>query len=102
MKWKLWLIPAILWLVGMTACASHGYYAVRVPGPPPPPMAMGVRGYAPGPGYVWVDGFWDWRGGRWFWSGGQWMRPPRARAVWVPGRWDRGHDGYYFRRGYWR
>ena len=82
----------------MTACAERRY---EVPGPPPPPRA-GMMGYAPGPGFVWCDGYWDLRGGRWFWVNGRWDRPPRARAMWVPGRWEpRGH-GYKFYRGRWR
>ena len=48
----------------LTACASQAYVAYQVP-PPPAPMAVGAVGYAPGPGYVWGDGFWDLRGGRW-------------------------------------
>jgi hypothetical protein len=59
-------------------------------------------GYAPGPGYVWTDGYWDWRGGRWFWVDGRWMRPPHRHSVWVPGSWYESHHEWRFRRGYWR
>ena len=45
----------------LTGCAAgNGYAAMRF-GPPPPPR-YGVMGFAPGPGYVWTDGYWDWRG----------------------------------------
>jgi len=84
-------------LAALGACGG-GYY-VRV-APPPPRYA--VVGVAPGPGFVWTEGFWDRRGGNWFWVQGRWARPPRARAVWVPGRWvDRG-GRYRFERGHWR
>jgi hypothetical protein len=70
----------------LTGCvAGNGYAAVRF-GPPPPPR-YGVMGYAPGPGFVWTDGYWDWRGGRWFW---------------VDGRWREDGHRYRFHRGYWR
>jgi hypothetical protein len=64
----------------LTACASQAYVAYRVPAPPPP-LAVGAVGYAPGPGFVWSDGFWDLHGSRWVWVSGQWRRPPRSRAV---------------------
>jgi hypothetical protein len=97
---KLLLIGTVFLGTLLTACATGGYAAVRV-GPPPPPR-YGVRGFAPGPGYMWTDGYWDWRGGRWFWVDGRWMRPPHRRAVWVPGSWVEDHHRYRFRRGYWR
>jgi len=59
-------------------------------------------GYAPGPGYVWTDGYWDQRGGRWVWINGRWLRPPHRRATWVPGTWVQDHHRWRFRRGYWR
>jgi len=79
------------------ACAG-GYYVAA----PPPPPRYGAVGYAQGPGFVWVDGFWDWRGGNWFWAGGSWQRPPRAGAVWVPHRWVPAGRGYRLVRGHWR
>jgi len=86
----------------LAGCASHAYVAAYVPGPPPRPYAMGAVGYAPGPGYVWADGFWDLRGGRWAWSEGHWMRPPRARAYWVAPRWVQTNHGWRRMEGHWR
>jgi hypothetical protein len=85
----------------LTACASQGYVAYNVP-PPPAPMVVGAVGYAPGPGYVWADGFWDLRGTRWVWVSGQWRRPPRSRAVWVRSYWEPRGRSWRFHRGYWR
>jgi hypothetical protein len=90
-------------LAMMTACASRGYvagyYGPRVP---PPAPRYGAVGYAPGPGYVWCEGSWDWRD-RWVWAPGYWARPPRPHAVWAAGRWNSGPRGRYeFRRGHWR
>jgi len=82
--------------LGLSSCASGGYYA-RAPIPPPPPGAY-VRGYAPGPGYVYRDGYYNYNRGRYNWTGGGWVRPPHARAVWVAPRWE----GNRWRAGYWR
>jgi hypothetical protein len=27
---------------------------------------------APGPGYIWIGGYWSWTGGRHVWSRGHW------------------------------
>jgi YXWGXW repeat-containing protein len=85
----------------LTACASQAYVAYQVP-PPPAPLAVGAVGYAPGPGYVWADGFWDLRGGRWVWATGGWRRAPHARAVWVRPYWEPHGRSWRFHRGYWR
>jgi hypothetical protein len=85
----------------LTACASQAYVAYQVP-PPPAPMAVGAVGYAPGPGFVWADGFWDLRGGRWVWVGGAWRRPSHGHAVWVRPYWEQHGRSWRFRKGYWR
>lgn len=101
------LIGALLAAGAVLSACAPGYnsgYAGVAYGPPPPRYA--VIGVAPGPGYVWTDGFWDWRGGGWVWMPGRWMRPPRPHARWVPGYWEERHEhdrrGYRFHRGYWR
>jgi len=70
--------------------------AVGTPPPPPPPAYVaGPVGVAPGPGYVWVDGYWNWVGGRWVWVPGAWVLPPHGHRVWVAPaidfRWHGGH-----------
>jgi hypothetical protein len=67
--------------------------------PPTPPQEVIVA--APGPGYVWVPGYYQWHG-RWVWERGAWVVRPHPHAVWVGGHWDRrGHD-YVWRGGHWR
>jgi hypothetical protein len=85
----------------LTACASQAYVAYRVPAPPAP-YVVGAVGYAPGPGYLWTDGFWDLRGSRWVWVSGEWRRPPRARARWERSYWEPRGRSWRFHRGYWR
>ena len=98
------LLTGALAMSAILAACGGGYggsYYVRY-GPPPAPR-YGVVGYAPGPGYVWTDGYWDRRGSGWVWISGRWMRPPHRRAVWVPGAWrEEGRGHWRFQRGYWR
>ena len=96
---RMFLLVPMLAMFSVVGCAAHASYYVA--GPPPPPQAVGIVGYAPGPGYVWIDGFWDWRG-RYVWVPGYWGRRPHPRAVWVPGRPHYEHGRYSYHRGYWR
>jgi len=83
-----------------TACASpRGRVYVRV-GPPAP--IVEARVIAPGPGYVWLPGYYAWDGRTYAWVGGRWERPIRPRAAWVPGHWVRERRGWYFVEGHWR
>jgi len=102
---KGFLLSAVLFAALTTgACATRSYYGSYYGGriPPPPAAQIGVVGYAPGPGYVWVDGFYDLRGSRWVWTPGYWVRPPRPRAVWVRPHWEPHGHGYRFHSGHWR
>jgi hypothetical protein len=81
-----------------------GYYApapvVTYYAPPPAPVVY-ARPYCPGPGYVWVEGYWYPAGPRYVWHAGYWARPPYVGAYWVapryyghryyPGHWARRH-----------
>lgn len=67
----------------------------------PPPLRYEVRPRVPGPGYVWVDGYWNWTRGRYVWVPGVWQRPPYAGAYWSHGHWDRYPDGWHYHQGHW-
>ncbi len=74
------------------------YYDVRMAPPPPPAYGYGYRRPpCPAPGYVWVDGYWNWNRSRYAWTNGYWMRPPFAGGHWVAPRYDRGR----FFVGFW-
>ena len=88
-------------LAGLLLAASCGFgyqisIGIRI-GPPPPPRILKVIPRSPGPGYVWIDGYWYAVGGRYRWHAGYWTRPPYPGAHWVPAR----HDGERFFEGYW-
>jgi len=52
---------------------------------------------SPGPGFVWVQGYWYPVGPRYTWHSGYWTRVPYEGARWVAPR----HDGERFYAGYW-
>lgn len=97
------LAAALLAAGALAACGPHyGYgYGYNVP-PPPAAAYYGPYGAAPGPGYIWAEGFYDLRGRNWVWERGHWARPPRGRSAWVPPRWERRSHGWSRREGYWR
>ncbi len=83
----------------LTGCAAHGSYYASYGGPPPPRYA--AVGVAPGPGYVWVQGFWDRSGSSWAWREGRWERPPHGHATWVPDRWQKHGKDWRLQKGHW-
>ena len=68
---------------------------------PPPAVRYEARPVAPGPGFVWVDGYWNWAGGRYVWVPGRWNRPPYEGAYWSHGHYDHYNDGWHYHEGHW-
>ncbi len=95
---RAWLFAPVVMASSMVACGGAVYYASA----PPPPLRAEFVGVAPGPGYVWVNGYWGWRGNQHVWIAGSYMRPPHPRAVWVAPRWENRGGRYYFHEGRWR
>jgi len=85
----------------LTACAHHVRYFAGVSVGPPPPLAYGPVGVAPYPGWVWIDGYYDWSGSRWMWRPGRWARPPHRGYVWRGPSYERYRSGYRMRPGHW-
>lgn len=89
----------------LTACfsvsASAAAVFVRVT-PPRPVVERVVR--APGPGCVWIGGYYRWTGSSYLWIPGRWVYPPRIAAVWIPPRWEYvpARRSYVFVVGFWR
>lgn len=68
-----------------------------------PPLPAYSQPALPGPGYIWVPGYWAWNGGGYYWVPGYWALPPAAGLFWTPGYWawnDTNHD-YVYHAGYW-
>jgi len=74
---------------------------VSYPNYGPPGLRAEVRIAPPGPGYVWIGGYWGWGGGGYHWHSGHWARARHGRA-WVEGRWEQHGRRWAWHRGHWR
>ncbi len=91
---------ALASLLALPACAgTPGRVYLRL-GPPAPYVER--RAPAPGPAFVWIDGYQRWDGRGYVWVPGRWVRPPRPRLRWVSGHWAHDRHGWYFVEGHWR
>lgn len=59
-----------------------------------------TRPFAPGPGYILIDGDWMMRGGHYVHQQGYWAAP-RANHRWQSGRLQQYNNGWQWRHGYW-
>jgi hypothetical protein len=89
-----------LLLASLAIAAGAAFAQVSVGiriGPPPAPRVLAVRPAAPGPDYLWVDGYWYPVNGRYLWHEGYWTRAPYAGAHWIGPHHDNGRwfDGYW-------
>jgi len=83
-------------LLGATLAFGQVSIGIRI-GPPPPPRVIRVHPVAPGPEFIWIDGYWYASGRRWKWHDGYWTRPPFPGAHWIAPR----HENGLFYEGYW-
>src|SRR5215469_7080529 len=88
-------LPALV-LFTVAACSAQVSVGITI-GAPPPPRVVAVRPVAPGPDFVWVEGYWYPVGHHYKWHNGYWTRRPYPGATWVVPH----HDGQRFYEGYW-
>jgi hypothetical protein len=96
------VVPAGRHYGGYGAYSNPGAYesdSVVMVAPPAPQVDVVIA--APGPGYFWVGGFWNWVGGRHLWVGGRWQAQ-RPGYYWAPHAWQRHGHGWRAQPGYWR
>lgn len=67
----------------------------------PPPLPQYEQPAAPGDGYLWTPGYWNYASAGYFWVPGAWVEPPYIGALWTPGYWGFWNNRYGFYRGYW-
>lgn len=94
---KILMTGLVAGLLPLGALAAE--VVVRI-GPPHPQVER--RSVAPGPGYVWTQGYHRWDGRAYVWVPGSWVMPPRRHARWVAPHWVKRHHGWVFVEGHWR
>ncbi len=78
---------------------SPGPQIVVMTAPPSPRYEVVYS--RPGPGYVWINGYWAWRGNRHVWIAGHYEQPPRGHRSWIEPRWERRGGNHIFIEGRW-
>src|SRR6266481_6335329 len=67
----------------------------------PPVLPIYAQPICPGPGYIWVPGYWAYGPDGYFWVPCTWAFPPEVGLLWTPGYWAF-EDGFYaWSPGYW-
>jgi hypothetical protein len=67
----------------------------------PPALPVYEQPPVPGPGYLWIPGYWGWDGGDYYWVPGTWSFAPVTGYLWTPGYWGWGNGAYLWHAGYW-
>lgn len=67
----------------------------------PPPLRVYAQPPIPGPGYLWMPGYWAWNGAGYYWVPGTWILPPRVGLLWTPPWWGWDNGVYVWHAGYW-
>jgi len=92
------LLLALTLLGAPAASSAEVFLSVAIA---PPPLPVYEQPLIPGPGYIWVPGYWAYGPEGYYWVPGTWVFAPYVGALWTPGYW--GWDGGYYNwnRGYW-
>lgn len=91
------LLSAVL--LGTVASLSAGVFVSVAIGPPALPVY--AQPIAPGPGYIWIPGYWAWGPDGYFWVPGTWALAPAPGLLWTPGYWAFSAGLYGWHPGYW-
>jgi hypothetical protein len=67
----------------------------------PPVLPVYEQPICPGPGFIWVPGYWAWGDDGYFWVPGTWVEPPEVGFLWTPGYWGFDDGFYLWHAGYW-
>ncbi len=67
----------------------------------PPALPVYVQPICPGPGYLWIPGYWAYGPDGYFWVPGTWALAPESGLLWTPGYWGFGEGVYLWHAGYW-
>ena len=67
----------------------------------PPLLPVYAQPPIPGPGYLWIPGYWAWNAQEYYWVPGYWSMPPTVGFYWTPPYWGWLNGAYVFNAGYW-
>lgn len=68
----------------------------------PPPIPVYTQPVCPGPGYIWMPGYWAYDPvNGYYWVPGTWVVAPAPGLLWTPGYWAWGGTAFVFHLGYW-
>jgi hypothetical protein len=96
--------------LGVLGCATSGSgrtseaksaLDLQVFSPPPADKSDGERPEAPGSGYIWVAGYWDYLDGNYIWRGGHWLQA-NAQYEYIRASYDHDGEGWVFHRPHWK
>jgi WXXGXW repeat (2 copies) len=67
-----------------------------------PPLPAYSQPAIPGPGHIWIPGYWAWNGAGYYWVPGYGTPPPAADLLWTPGDWgwDDTNNDHVYHAGY--
>lgn len=94
------LLFVVVLALGMASTAQSSVFVSVAIAPPAIPVYS--QPVCPGPGYIWVPGYWAWDAGEgYYWVPGYWTLAPFVGALWTPGWWGWGDGVYVWHAGYW-
>jgi hypothetical protein len=67
----------------------------------PPALPVYEQPPIPGPGFLWVPGYWGYGPYGYYWVPGTWVEPPEVGLLWTPGYWGWSAGFYVWNPGYW-
>jgi len=92
------LFVAVLALGMASTSQSAVFVSVAIA---PPPIPVYTQPICPGPGYLWIPGYWAYGFDGYYWVPGYWVLPPFVGALWTPGYWGWTNGLYVWHAGYW-
>jgi len=87
---------------GGSSAEANNQIDLSVQSPPPPEKSEGARAVAPGYGYIWVAGYWDYLDGNYIWRDGRWVQG-KPDYEYVRARYENeAGKGWVFHRPHWK
>lgn len=84
-----------------SAGEAQNALTVQVREAPPPDKTDVDKPQAPGYGYIWVAGYWDYLDGNYLWREGRWMQG-KQDYEYVRARYEQSNGAWVFHRPHWK